>query len=86
MSMIHEGFANAWPFLHRAIALEKVASEMGLVRRKMMLGKDVAMVMFSSSPPPLCRSVAVCISTLKMGGQKGCFLITTRLTVEDLLV
>lgn len=55
---------------------------MGLVRRKMMLGKDVTMVMFSSSPPPLCRSVAVCIATLKMGGQEECFLITVRLILQ----
>lgn len=60
---------------------------MGLVRRKMMLGKDVTMVMFSSSPPPLCRSsVAVCISTLKMGGQKGGFLIPMGLRQQVLLV
>lgn len=39
----------------------------------MILGKDVTMVMFSSSPPPLCRSVAVCISTLKMGGKEMMF-------------
>lgn len=58
---------------------------MGLVRRKLMLGKDVTMVMFSSSPPPLCRSVAVCIATLKMGGQEGCFLITVRLILQLLL-
>lgn len=58
---------------------------MGLVRRKMMLRKDVTMVMFSSSPPPLCRSVAVCIATLKMGGQEGCFLITVRLILQLLL-
>lgn len=58
---------------------------MGLVRRKMMLGKDVTMVMFSSSPLPLCRSVAVCIATLKMGGQEECFLITVRLILQLLL-
>lgn len=34
MSVIHEGVANAWPFLHRATALERIALEMGLVRRK----------------------------------------------------